>query len=100
MRDSSASTYFFNDNTALYTLFNPFQDGGGGGQKGPPNSFSLVNSTNIGILPQNFLTFSFDPFATLVQNFKAIPSDSPKLLTLNQEHPSRKIIFLVKSLQI
>ena len=55
MRDSSASTYFFNDNTALYTLFNPFQDdgggggGGGGGQKGPPNSFSLVTSTNMGI---------------------------------------------------
>ena len=32
--------------------FNPVQDGGGGGgggKKGPPNSFSPVTSTNVGI---------------------------------------------------
>ena len=70
----------------------------GGGQKGPPTSFFPVTSTNVGIGPYNFLTFSFNPFATLVQNFKFVPSASPKLLNLNQDHPSQKAIFLVKSL--
>ena len=37
------------------------------GQKGPlPTSLSPVNSTNVGINPYIFLTFSFNPFATLV----------------------------------
>ena len=36
------------------------------GKKGPPTSFFPVTSTNVGISPQNFLTFSFNPFATLV----------------------------------
>ena len=40
--------------------------GGGGEQKGPPTSFSPVTSTNVGFNPQNFLTFSFNPFTTLV----------------------------------
>ena len=45
---------------------NPIQDRGGG-QKGPlPTSFSPVTSTNVGFGPQNFLTFSFNPFVTLV----------------------------------
>ena len=39
---------------------NPIQDRGGEAQKGP------VTSTNVGISPQNFLTFGFDPFVTLV----------------------------------
>ena len=39
--------------------FNPIQDGG---QKGLPTSFSPVTSTNTGIRPQNFLTFSFNSF--------------------------------------
>ena len=41
----------------------------GGGTKGPPPpliSFSFVTSTNIGISQQNFLTFRFNPFATLL----------------------------------
>ena len=58
-------------------MFNPVQNGGG--QK-TPTSFSPVTRKNVGITPQNFLTFSFNPFATLVQNFKVIPSASPKLL--------------------
>ena len=70
----------------------------GGEQKGPPTSFFPVTSTNVGIYPYNFLTFSFNPFATLVQNFKFVPSASPKLLNLNQDHTSKKAIFLVKSL--
>ena len=82
-------------------LFNPIQDGGGGGgggEKAPPTSFSPVTSTNVGFGLQNFLTFSFSLFATLLQNFKFLPSVSPKLLNLNQDNPSRKVILLVKSL--
>ena len=63
------------------------------GQKGSPTSFSPVTSTNVGFGPQNFLTFSFNPFATLVQNFKFVPSASPKLLNLNQAHSSKKSDF-------
>ena len=37
-----------------------------GEQKGPPTSFSAVNSTNVGVIPQIFLTFTFNPFATLL----------------------------------
>ena len=68
------------------------------GKKAPSTSFSPVTSTNVGFGPQNFLTFCFNPFATLAQNFKFVPSASPKLLNLNQDHPSKKAIFLVKSL--
>ena len=66
---------------------------GWGGPKRPPTSFSHVTSTNVGFGPQNLLTFSFNPFATLVQNFKFVPSASPKLLNLNQDHPSKKQFF-------
>ena len=71
--------------------------GGGGGKKAPRNSFSPVTYTNVGFDPQNFLTFSFNP-CKLVQNFKFLPSASPKLLNLNQDHHLKKAIFLVKSL--
>ena len=85
---------------SIYLTINPIQDGGGGGgQKAhPPTSYSPATSTNVGFGHQHFLTFSFNPFATLVQNFKFVPSASPKLLNLNQDHPSKKAIFLVKSL--
>ena len=33
-----------------------------------------------------------------MQNFKFVPSASLKLFNLNQDHPSKKVIFLVKSL--
>ena len=49
--------------------FNPIKDGGGegGGKKPPsPTSFSPVTSTNVGISPKNFLTFSFNLFDRLV----------------------------------
>ena len=39
---------------------------GGGEKKGPPTSFSSVTSTNVRISPQNFLTFRFGLFATLL----------------------------------
>ena len=72
-------------------ILNPIQDGGGA------KSFSPVSYTNVGISPQNFLTFCFNPFVTLVQNFKFAPSSSPKLLDLELNHPSKKAVFLVKS---
>ena len=81
-------------NTTKSSMFNPIQDGReGGGAKRPPTSFSPVTSTNIGISPQNILSFSFDPFDTLVSNFKFAPSASPKLLDLNQHHLSKKSGF-------
>ena len=66
---------------------------GGGGKKGAPTSFSLKISTKIGIISQNFLTLIFNPFATLPQNTKAIPSATPKLLNLNQDHSPQKVVF-------
>ena len=83
--------------SGLLTLFRM-----GGGEecaKEPPDSFFPVTSTNVRISPQNFLTFSFNPFENLVQNFKYAPSASPKLLNLNKYQPSKKAVFLVKSLQ-
>ena len=72
-------------------LINPIQDRGG--QKSPPTSFSPVTSTNVGISPQIFLNFSFNPFATLVQNFKAIPSANLILWNFNQDHTLNKSGF-------
>ena len=48
------------------SYFNPIHDGWGGGQKGPPTSFSPVTSINVGISLQNFPTFSCDSFNRLV----------------------------------
>ena len=52
-------------------VLNPFRLGWGEkGEKATSTSFSPsfspVTSTNVGISPQNFLTFIFNPFATLV----------------------------------
>ena len=55
-----------------------------------PTSFSPVTSTNVGISPQNFLTFSFNPFAIQVQNLSFVPSTSLKTLNLNEDQPSKK----------
>ena len=54
-------------------------------QKSSRTSFSRVISAIVGSSPQNVLT-SFNSFAMLLQNFKAIPSTSLKLLNLNQDH--------------
>ena len=45
---------------------NPIQDGGGAGGKKPPSLLSPLTSTNVGIIPPKFLTFSFNPFDRLV----------------------------------
>ena len=50
---------------------------GGRGKGANSTSFSSVTSANVEISPQNFLTFSCNPFATLVYNFKSVPSASP-----------------------
>ena len=71
---------------------------GMGRHKVPPISFSPITSTNVGTNPQNFLTSSFDPFATLAQNLKSMASASPKLLYLNQDHLSKEVLFMVESL--
>ena len=39
---------------------------GAGGAKRPPTSFSPVTSTNVGISPQNFMTFTFNLYDRLV----------------------------------
>ena len=52
---------------AFNSSLSEIQDGGmDGGQKGPPTSFSLVTSTNVGIRHKNFLNFNFNTFDTLM----------------------------------
>ena len=46
-----------------HLCFYPIQDGGEG-QKAPSTSFSPATSASVGISPENFLSFSFNPFAT------------------------------------
>ena len=46
--------------SATFDCFNPIQDGSEA-EKGPSTSFSPVTSASVGISPQNFLTFSFNP---------------------------------------
>ena len=84
-------TWLSTQNSFL-TLFRMDGRRGGGGQKDPPVTFFPVISTNVGISPNNFLTFSFNPFNALVLHFKVIPSASLKLLYLNQDHPSGRIL--------
>ena len=55
-----------------------------------PDQFFTRNFYKRRNQPQKFLTFSFNSFAKLALNFKAMPSASPKLLNLDQEHPSKK----------
>ena len=88
-------------NRVLYLLINstwPYSGWGDRGKKATTTSFSLVKSTNVGISLQNILTFDFNPFAILLSNFKSIPSTSPKLLNLNQDHRSKYVVFLFKFL--
>ena len=50
-------------NTSV-VIFNLIQNGGK--ERPALTSFSTVTSTNVEISPKNILTFSFNPFATLV----------------------------------
>ena len=74
----------------FYHLINPIQNGGG--QKSPtcqffPRDFYKCRD------PLKFLTFSFNLFTTLMWNFKGMAIASPKLLNLNQYHPTKKWFF-------
>ena len=85
--------------THILTLFRM-----GGGAKRSPYQFFPCNFYkrriwhSFSLFLTHFLTFSFNLFVTLVQNIKFVPSASPKLLNLNQDHSSKKVIFPVKSL--
>ena len=50
---------FVDNKWSIYFEENPIQDA-------PPTSFSSVTSANTGVSPKSFLTFSFNPFASLV----------------------------------
>ena len=54
-------TLLFIKKWIVLTLF-----GMGMGKKTTPNSFFPVTSTNEGVSPENFLTFSYNAFVTLV----------------------------------
>ena len=71
-------------------MINPIQ---AGGAKKPPYQFLPCNFYKRRIWLSKLFDFYFNPFATLVQNFKFVPSASLKLLNLNQDHPSKKAIF-------
>ena len=61
---------------------------GSGVRNASPSQCSPAILLRVGISPQNFLTFIFNPFVTLLYNFKTIPSISSRLLNLNQDqHP-------------
>ena len=74
--------------------------GRGGVAKYPPNRYSPVTPTNVGISPEIFLTFRFNSFKPLVQNLKSITSASPKSWNLNQDHPSNDWFFWLISYRI
>ena len=97
MRINNTQIDYAKDLGAVMPIYNLtlFRKGGRGrgGKKATPTSFSPVTSINIALSPQNFSTFSFNPFATLEQNFMVIPSSSTKLLNLNQDHPLQKLFW-------
>ena len=70
----------------------------GGAQKGSLYQFFPVISINVGIGLQNLRTFNFNPFATLIENFKAISSASLKIFELEPRPPLQKVFLLVKFL--
>ena len=83
-------------------VINPIQDMGAKSTTPPPfpppPSFSPVTSTNRGPNPQNFLAFSFNPFATMVENFKVISRCQSQIIELERRPFLKKVFFLVKSL--
>ena len=62
-------------------------------QKNVFTDFYPLTFPNVRVSPHNSLNFSSNLFATLLENFKAIPSASPKLSDLNQDHSSQKYFF-------
>ena len=67
---------------------------GAGEQKSSPISFSYVTSTKVGIIHQNFLTFSCNTFATLMSNFKEFHTwCQSQIIELEPRAPLKKISF-------
>ena len=79
----------------LYRTLTLFRIGAGAKRPPPPTHFFPGTSTNVGISPKNFLTFSFNAFATLEQNFKLVSNASPNLLNLNEDYSLKKTLFLL-----
>lgn len=78
-------------------LPNPIQDD----WRGKKALYHLTSSfpeavTNVKISPQNFLAFHSNSLTTVVKTFKTKPGSNLKVLNLNQDHSSKKLIFLVK----
>ena len=65
----------------------------GGGQKDPSTSFSPVTSTNVEISPQNFLTFNFNPFVTLVLISMPYLVPVPNYWTWTKTKPQKSVFF-------
>lgn len=62
-----------------------------------PNHFSPVTSPKVGVSLKNVLTVSFNPFAILLWNFKALTSTS--LNVAWTKTTTQKFVCLVRSLQ-
>ena len=58
-----------------------------------PARFSPVTPTNVGIGLQNVLIFTFNSFATLVQNLKAIIKCQSKIAKVEPRAPFSKNVF-------
>ena len=65
--DNSKINMIKNNNKLFQRVSTVFRmKGGRGGKKDLPTNFSPVTSTNVGISPKIFLTFSFNIYATLM----------------------------------
>ena len=83
--------------------FKPIQAGGGGGVVGgsrrgwgaKESSYQFFSCSfyKSNTYPPKLSEFQFQPFRHTSVNFKVTPSVSPKLLNLNQDHPSKKSDF-------
>ena len=77
----------------LCFLFLKPYSGWGGGQKGPPTSFSRVTSRNVRTSFQNFLTFSFNllPYWCKISGSYLVPL--PNYWTWTKTTPQKKRFF-------
>ena len=70
-----------------------------GDKKTPPYHLKFpATFPRVGTCPANFKNFSFNTFSTLLSNYKVISTTIPKLLNLNQDHSSKKSVFMVRLL--
>ena len=79
-------------------VLNIFRMSGGGGGKKAVYQFFPCNFYKRRNYPKNFWLLVLTLLPYLCKVSKLYLSASPKLLDLNQEHPSKKLVFLIKSL--